>query len=251
MMRPLVIASAQFQPTRGDTHANLNVALQYVFEAAVKGAKIVILPELCTSGAELDQREAYACSQTSEGYQSQAFIPLCRKYGLAVVFGYPELYEGELYNSAAIVSPYGVIGNARKKMLEGRDFTWANPGDDAVSPIVMHEQYRIGVLVSHDVANKRRQSYAWANEGSSFYRKGMVDLVCVPCAWKEGFSFPDAKWVNLAEEAGCSVAVSNLIFEDAYGRTGGGSCIVDRNLKVWTYGSSLSSPAVVGGLITT
>lgn len=248
-MRPLVVASIQFESKRCDPQANLETALQYAFEAAIKGAKIVILPELCTSGADLTKREAYACSQVREGYQTNTFLPLCQKYGLAVVFGYPELADGELYNSAAIVTPYGLTGNARKKMLEGHDFTWATPGDDSVSPIVMHEQYRIGVLVSHDVTNKRRGSYPWSRDAGPFYRKGMVDLLAVPCAWKEGFSFPDSKWVNLAEEVSCNVAVSNLVFEDAYGRTGGGSCIVDRDLKVWTYGSSLSAAAVVGGLI--
>lgn len=248
-MNPLVVASVQFESTRADPQVNLQRALQYSFEAAVKGARIIVLPELCMSGPELTEREAVACSQVSEGYQTNAFAPLCRRYGVLVVFGYAELSEGELYNSVAMVGPTGLVGNARKKCLEGRDFIWAKPGDDSVSPVVVYEGYRIGALVSHDVRNKRRDSYAWNKFESPLYKKGMVELVCVPCAWQDGFSFPDSKWVSLAEELGCGVAVSNLIFEDIYGRYGGGSCIIDKKLKIWSHGSSLTGPAVVGGMI--
>lgn len=248
-MRPVVVASVQFESCRADPQANLERALQYTFEAATKGARIIVLPELCMTGPDLTPREAIACSQVAEGYQTNAFVPLARRYGALIVFGYAELCGGQLYNSVAMVGPNGLYGNARKKCLEGRDFIWACPGDDSISPIVIHEGIRVGALVSHDVKNKKRESAEWGKQEAPFYRKGMVELVCVPCAWQEGFSFPDSKWVNLAESLKAGVAVSNLIFEDAHGRTGGGSCIVDNKLKVWTYGSSLSGPAVVGGMI--
>jgi predicted amidohydrolase len=249
-MNPIVVASVQFESKRADPQTNLERALQYSFEAATKGARIIVLPELCMTGPDLTPRDAIACSQVAEGYQTNAFVPLARRYGALIVFGYAELCDGQLYNSVAMVGPNGLYGNARKKCLEGRDFIWASPGDDSIAPIVIHEGIRVGVLVSHDVRNKKRDSYAWKQE-SPFYKKGMVELVCVPCAWQEGFSFPDSKWVGLAEELKSAVAVSNLIFEDRHGRTGGGSCIVDKCLKVWTYGSSLTAPAVVGGLVET
>lgn len=249
-MRPVVVASVQFDPVAGAVQANLQMALQYAFEAAVKGAKIVVLPELCVSGADLTERSAIQSSQVADGYQTNLFVPLCRRYNMLVVFGYPELSEGCLYNSAALVGPAGLIGNARKKCLEGFDFLWARPGDDTLSPVVVHEGIRVGALVSHDVRNARRESYAWSKFSGPFYRKGMVDLICVPCAWQEGTKFPDSRWVNLAEQVNCNVAISNQIFAPGGpGMTGGGSCIVDRNLKIWSYGSSLTAPAVVGGLV--
>lgn len=248
-MRPVLVASAQFEPVRGDVQSNLQTALQYVFEAAIKGARIVVLPELCVSGADLTEREIVACAQIAEGYQTSAFVPLCRRYNILVVFGYPELRGGQLYNSAAMVGPGGLVGNARKKCLEGFDFMWARPGDDSIPPVVVHENLRVGTLVSHDVRNRRRESYAWSKQTGPFYKKGSVDLICVPSSWRESVAFPDSQWVGLAEETDCSVAVSNLVCESAVGHNSGGSCIIDRSLKVWSYGSSLTGPAVVGGLV--
>jgi predicted amidohydrolase len=247
-MNTVIVASVQFEPLRANPQVNMQLALQHTFEAAVKGARIVVLPELCVSGADLTMKEAIQCSQIIEGYQTEMFMPLCRRYHLLVVFGYPELFEGEMHNSAVIVGGNGPVANARKKCLEGRDFRWAKPGDDSIPPVVIHEGIRVGALLSQDARNHQRDSAAWARFSGPFYRKGMVDLICIPSARQESLSFPDSQWVQLAEETCSNVVVSNLVFDDPHGRTGGGSCIIDRNLRVWSHGSSLTGPAVVGGL---
>jgi predicted amidohydrolase len=101
-----IVAAVQFNPELLNVQKNLAVATELAFEAAAKGARVIVLPELCTSGFALrSPREAMECAQERDGYQTEAFIPIANRYNCYIVFGYPELYEGKLYNSAAIVGP--------------------------------------------------------------------------------------------------------------------------------------------------
>ena len=52
-MNEVVVAAVQFNPKILDVHKNLAVAKQLTFEAAGKGARIIVLPELCISGYNL------------------------------------------------------------------------------------------------------------------------------------------------------------------------------------------------------
>ena len=60
---------------------------------------------------------------------------------------------------------------------------------------------------------------------------------------------PDNSWVELAEETSANVIVSNRVGKERDMKYKGGSCIIDRNKKVYTYGSNFDEVAVVGGLI--
>ena len=72
-----IVAAVQFEPKLLDVHHNLATAKQLVFEAAAKGAKVVVLPELCLSGYALhSKQEAASVCQERDGYQTEAFIPL-------------------------------------------------------------------------------------------------------------------------------------------------------------------------------
>src|SRR5712691_3512997 len=96
---PPIVAACQFAPVLGDVNQNLATALQLSYEAAGKGAKVIVLPELCTSGYVLNSpQEAMQVSQTKSGYQTEAFKAITQRFGCHVVFGYVELCEGKLYN---------------------------------------------------------------------------------------------------------------------------------------------------------
>src|SRR5512147_37676 len=98
-----IVAAIQYQPQLMKCDENIALAQQLTFEAAAKGAKVIVLPELAFSGFTLDSvSEAMGCAQTRDGFQTEAFVPLAQRFGCHIVFGYVELYEGKLYNSAAI-----------------------------------------------------------------------------------------------------------------------------------------------------
>lgn len=244
-----IVAAIQFAPQLLDVQKNLTTALQLTFEAAAKGARVIVLPELCTSGYVMHgPREAMECAQDRHGYQTEAFSAISQKFNCHVVFGYVELHEGKLYNSAAVVGPKGFVANAQKHNLWGSDNLWAQPSE-AMAPIIITPIGRLGVLVCRDAVNKYRDSYQFASE-QKFYRRGSIDTIALLTNWGEAFGFPDSSWVELVEETRANLIVSNRVGKERDLTWKGGSCIIDRDRRIWTNGSSFTEAAVVGGIVT-
>lgn len=244
-----IVAAVQFEPKILKVHENLATARVLAFEAAAKGAAVVVLPELCISGYALrDKREASDCSQTRDGYQTEAFIPIARQNNCHIVLGYVELCEGNLYNSAAIIGPSGLVANYQKHNLWANDFLWAE-ASEVINPIVTTRVGRVGALICRDVENNYRKSYKFYNENFRFYRKGTVDTIALLTNWSGDQGYPDNSWVDLAEQTCSNVIVSNRVGKERDLNFKGGSCIVTRSKKVYTNGSSFVNEAVVGGLI--
>jgi N-carbamoylputrescine amidase len=245
-----IVAAVQFNPELLNVNRNLSTALQLTFEAAAKGAKIIVLPELCTSGYVLrNQREAMLCAQDRHGYQTEAFTTITQRFGCHVVFGYVELLEGNLYNSAAVVGPRGLEANAQKHNLWGSDNLWAQPSE-SLAPVVLTPVGRLGVLICRDAANKYRESYQF-NHDQKFYQRGSIDTIALLTNWGESYGYPDSSWVELVEETRANLIVSNRVGEERDMKFKGGSCCIDRNRRIWTNGSSFTEPAVVGGIVVT
>ena len=244
-----IVAAVQFKPEILKVEDNLRTAQQMAFEAAGKGASLVVLPELCTSGYVLENvREASSCAQTKDGFQTEAFLPIAQRFNAHIVFGYVELHEGKLYNSAAVVGPQGLVGNCRKHNLWGSDNLWAESAED-LHPVIITRAGRTGVLICRDVMNNYRDTYKFYKSESRFYRKGSVDTVALLTNWGSDYGYPDSSWVELAEETGANVVVSNRVGKERDLNFKGGSCIIDRSKKVWTHGSSFTEAAVVGGCV--
>jgi predicted amidohydrolase len=244
-----LVAACQFDILFNDVTGNLNRAQQLAFEAAAKGARVIVLPELCVSGYALKTPAAAALlSQHKNGFQTQMFVPVASHFNCHIIFGYVEIEDGLLYNSAACVGPTGLLGNFRKHNLQGRDYLWATPGETLHSVIPTTEG-RLGILVGRDVMNQYRQSHPFFQGGRPFYKKGSVDVIALPSNWLKMQEYPPTEWVELAESTGTNVIVANRVGREVEAEFGGGSLVVDRKLVVWTNGSSFSDTAVVGGVI--
>jgi predicted amidohydrolase len=249
MISSSIVAAVQFKPDLLNVEKNLGVALQMTFEAAAKGAKIIVLPELCTSGHVIRNiDEATSACQEKDGYQTQAFLPIARKFGCYIVFGYPEYADGNLYNSAAVIGPNGLEGNCQKHNLWGPDNMWAQPSE-SIHPVINTPMGRLGILICRDVGNNYRESYRFHKSDHKFYKRGSVDTIALLTNWGEGFGYPDSSWVELCEQTGSNVIVSNRIGKERDLKFKGGSCVIDRNRKIWTHGSSFTEAAVVGGIV--
>lgn len=249
MQNAPIVAAVQFQPKILDVYANLKVAQQMAFEAAAKGACLVVLPELCTSGYVLEnKREAASCAQEKNGYQTEAFIPIAKKFNTHIVFGYVEQCGDQLFNSAAIVGPSGLVENCQKHNLWGSDNLWAT-SSETLHPVVITKAGRTGVLICRDVMNNYRDSYKFYKNEQRFYKNGSVDTIALLTNWGSDYGYPDSSWVELAEETDANVIVSNRVGKERDLKFKGGSCVVDRNKKVWTNGSSFTEAAVVGGCV--
>lgn len=249
-MSEVVVAAIQFEPSILAVEKNLSIARQMTYEAAAKGAKVIVLPELCTSGYVLRSvAEASSCAQHKNGYQTIAMHESISQFDVTVVFGYPEISEGKLYNSAAVVSSRrGLVGNIRKHNLFGSDNLWAQPSDD-LHNVVITPECRLGVLICRDAMNKYRESYRFSSNDVKFYSRGSVDTIALLTNWGTGYGYPDSSWVELVEQTGSNVIVSNRVGKERDMKFKGGSCVIDRQRRVWTNGSSFTEAAVVGGVI--
>jgi len=244
-----VVAAVQFAPSLLDVHKNIAVAQQLVFEAAAKGAKVIVLPELCLGGFVMNSKsEAATVAQERDGYQTEAFIPLAKKFGCKIIFGYVELLEGKFYNSAAVVGPNGLESNTQKHNLWGSDALWAT-ASECLSPVVITPAGRLGILICRDSANNYRESYKFHKPDHRFYKRGSVDTIALLTNWGSDYGYPDNAWVELSEQTGANVIVSNRIGKERDLKFKGGSCVIDKNKKIWTNGSSFTESAVVGGVV--
>lgn len=241
---PVAAAVIQFAPKVDALQENLSTAIQLTFEALSRGARVVVLPELCLSGRDLmSPREAAVFAQEQNGYQTEKFVDLARKYSSFIAFGYVELAEGTLFNSVVLVGPFGPVANYRKKTLDGSDFLWATRGDN-IAPIA-HTQYgRIGLLIGDDVSNRIKLRAGTRYVERQLYSHGSVDILCACTSVKgDKNDLPDESWVKLVEDVDCNVVVSNLYAH------GGGSCVIDRNMHVWLSDDSFENYSVVGGIL--
>ena len=108
---------------------------------------------------------------------------------------------------------------------------------------------RLGVLICRDASNNFRESYKFYKAKHKFYPRGSVDSIALLTNWGSGYGYPDSSWVELGEETGANIIVSNRLGKERDMNFKGGSCVIDRNRKIWTNGSSFTEAAVVGGVI--
>jgi len=248
-MMSTIVSAVQYKPSLLDVRENITTALRLVHEAAVKGARVIVLPELSMSGFAINNpREAFDVCQDRHGFQTQAFLPITQAFNCHVVLGYIELLDSNLYNSAVTIGPAGVVANAQKHNLHGCDHNWATPSE-MMPTLAITEAGRLGVLICRDACNNYRESYKFYRPEYKFYQKGSVDSICLATNWGSGFSYPESAWIELSEATNTNVIVSNRIGKERDLVFKGGSCIISRSGRIWTYGSSFTDECVVGGII--
>jgi predicted amidohydrolase len=146
------IACAQVAPKVGDGEGNRAAALAAVREAVGAGARIVLLPELVTSGYVFESAdEARALAQPVDGPALSEWADEAARAGAVIVGGFSELGEdGGVYNSAAVVGPDELLAVYRKTHLWDREQLCFEPGAEA-APVVETPFGRIGVAVCYDL----------------------------------------------------------------------------------------------------
>jgi NAD+ synthase (glutamine-hydrolysing) len=114
-MPSLRIAQAQINPTVGDLYGNLELIRSHMDQAQALGADIVTFPELTISGYPPEDllfkpRFLENCCQALGELTADC-------HGITAIVGYPELREGLVYNSAAVLGQGRVLGSYRKTEL--------------------------------------------------------------------------------------------------------------------------------------
>ncbi len=163
------------KPTKIDE--NLAIIQDQALAAAEQGADLIIFPELILSGYNIGQT-VQELAEPADGPAGQRASQIAREANLAILYGYPEKLDTEVYNSALLIDRNGnTQANYRKTHLFGSyEKSCFKPGDALI--IAELEGLNIGILICYDVEFPeavRALIYAGA------------DLIAVPTALMEDY----------------------------------------------------------------
>jgi predicted amidohydrolase len=215
------VACQQIAPVVGDLEGNRELTREAVRSAVGAGARLVLLPELSTSGYVFESPdEARACAEPSDGPSLAAWSEEARAADAVVVGGFCELGDdGLVYNSAAVVDADGVQAVYRKIHLWDAEQIVFEPGK-ACAPVIETRVGRVGVAVCYDL------NFPEVARGLTL---AGADIVTVPTNWPR---FPRPEGERPIEIAlAMATAHLNHIFVAACDR-----CGEERGVE-WTGGS--------------
>jgi 5-aminopentanamidase len=220
------VAACQLSLRIGEIGHNRAAARDAIGIAAGQGARVVVLPELASSGYVFSgAAEARSLAEPADGPTVTEWQRLAARHDLVIIGGFCELAEsGELRNSAAIIDPAGTRAVYRKAHLWDAEPDVFTPGD-CEPPVVGTACGRIGVLVCYDA------------EFPEWVRKPALagaDVLAVPTNWPaEPRPAGERPMVVLNVQAAAS---ANRVFIAAADR-----CGTERGVA-WTGGAVIAGP---------
>ncbi len=235
----LRVAAIQFAPSFGDKNGNLFKMARLVLDASEAGARLIVLPELATTGYGFmgeDEARPFAEVITPESMTMKAMLALAASKNVHLVWGMVEqdAGTGDLYNTQVYVDPTGFFESYRKVNLWGNDKLWAKAGRG--NPPVIRARFetgigepvltkKLGLLICRDIRNKD------GKEGE-LYEPGDADIVCFSANWGDG-GFPATAWWEFAEENKVWLIVANRYGKEIPNDFGeGGICVIEPSGKV-------------------
>ncbi|QRF62418.1 nitrilase family protein [Variovorax sp. UC122_21] len=212
---PVRVAVVQCDPKVGveNLERNLHAAQSHLEAAARQGAKLVVLPELVTTGYCFTGRdEAFAHSETiPDGRAVSSWVAIAAKHDIYIVGCIVERDEDRIYDTAVLIGPKGYIGRYRKTHLWNNEKLWFTPGDEGF-PVFDTPIGRIGLLVCWDI---------WFPETTRIVAQQGADIICLPTNWV--WTPPplyDASGVCMAAYLTITAAHANNVFIAAADRVG-------------------------------
>ena len=238
---PLKAASIQYRAVTADKAENISCLSVLVKEAATKGARIIVLPEMCTTGFTIDNPlQAALLAEPIPGPATEVFSKLARHSKVYLVLGLAE-YDcaaDKFYNSQILIDPDGVIvGKYRKINLFGPDFNWAERGNLGYQAVDI-EWGRLGLGICFDINFQ---------EFTDFISRSAISVLAFSTNWV-GDDLPFFYWSEMLANGGFYFIAANN-----WGREGeicfsGGSIILSPELSVLSQSSSPVNAILYAGI---
>ncbi|WP_454683671.1 nitrilase-related carbon-nitrogen hydrolase [Ancylobacter moscoviensis] len=218
MTKPLKVATVQFEPTMFEKERNIARLIEMVTEAAQAGAKLIVTPEMGTTGyCWVDRAEVAPFVEPIPGPTTDRFADVARAHDCYIVVGMPEVDPATnlYYNVGVLVGPEGVVGTHRKTHPYIAEPKWSAPGD------LGHQVFetpigRIAMLVCmdiHFVETARLVGLAGA------------DIICHISNWLAERT-PAPYWITRAVENSCYLIEANRWGLERTVQFSGGSCVI-------------------------
>ena len=144
------IAAFQMEAKSGNQRLNVARITRAAEEAAARGAKLLMTPELALQGYGAgDDLRALACP--ADGEMIEELNRISRKNNIALLVGFAEVAENAIYNSAAFVDGRNRPTIYRKSHLYGHFERALFRAGEPIACIVSCGGLKIGILICYDV----------------------------------------------------------------------------------------------------
>jgi N-carbamoylputrescine amidase len=145
--RQLRLAAIQMVSVNGHVAENLNRAERWATVASERGAALVLLPELFSTGFEMTAH-AWKFAEPQDGATERWLAATARRHGYFIGGSYLERRSGDYFNTFALARPQGIAGRVRKRHPCSVEAYIFKGGDD---PHVIDTALgRIGVAICYD-----------------------------------------------------------------------------------------------------
>lgn len=240
----MLVAAVQMAPKFKDPQENLTAMTILASRAGEAGAKLIVLPELATTGYSfMSYEEARPYAEHIEDWPNGwsrsnpprtllAMRELASKYNCCIAWGLITISgvnrTNQLHNSQVLMFPDSSIEWVDKLNSWGNDWLWSTPGKKS-PPVVNFEGKKIGLLICRDVRDR-------SNAFKDFYEPGDADIVAFSSNFGDG-GFPSTSWMDFAKENRCTFVVSNRYGQEGANNFGeGGICVIEPPSKDREYG---------------
>ena len=212
------VATVQYEPSQFKKYHNVHSLLNLCEEAANKGAKLIVTPEMGTTGyCFLNRQEISSLVETIPGPTTKKFQSITKRFNCYIVIGMPEIDEETqlYYNSAVLIGPNGIIGKHRKSHGYIAEPKWSAPGQEHL--VFDTEIGKIGILICMDIH---------FIETARLVALQDADIIIHISNWLSERT-PAPYWISRAFENGCYLIESNRWGLERTVQFSGGSCIIN------------------------
>ena len=221
------VAAIQYESTLGEKEKNVTDLLRLVEEAAQHEARLIVVPEMATTGYSWESRAEIAPHvEPIPGPTTDRFQQLAASYGCLIAISLPEVDPATnvYYNSMALIGPEGVIGTYRKIHSYISEPRWARDGDLGM-PVWETPLGRLGGLLCMD---------AEYFETARILALHHADVLLFPTNWLDEKS-PSSWWMARAFENGVYFIAANRYGLERGVQFSGGSCILNPDGSIQAY----------------
>jgi predicted amidohydrolase len=221
------VAAIQYEPALGEKEKNVADLLRLVEEAAQHEARLIVLPEMATTGYCWESRSEVAPHvEPVPGPTTGRFQQLAAKYNCFIAVSLPEVDPATnvYYNCMVLIGPEGIIGTYRKIHSYISEPRWARDGDLGM-PVWETPLGRLAGLICMD---------AMYFEAARIPALHKADVLLFPTNWLEE-KCPSSWWMARAFENGVYFIAANRYGIERGVHFSGGSCVLDPDGVIQSY----------------
>lgn len=114
----MLLSFAQFSPKHGNTAATIELVSDKALEAAKNEARLIVFPECFLTGGSFDSRESLMNAAVDvERGDLEPIVQAARDGSIYIVVGFYQREDENIFNTAALIGPEGIIGLHHKMHL--------------------------------------------------------------------------------------------------------------------------------------